>query len=512
MTTQHVFEPLFRPRSIAVVGASSSAVSGGNRFITNLRSFGFDGEIWPVHPTAIEIEGIKAYCSLAELPGVADYAYVAVNSLLVPSLIRQCKDKVRIVQVMSSGFSETGAGLDLERELVEAARGAGVRVVGPNCLGTYSPAGRLTFTANASTKAGHVGVVCQSGGLGVDIIRRGKSRGVQFSAVVTVGNCADVKPWELLDYFLNDPQTDVIGLYLESALEGRKLFEVLRQAKARKPVVLLKGASTEQGQVAAISHTGALAGNGAAWQALVRQTGLASVQTVDQFVNMLLLFQCLSPIDALTDAVILFGNGGGTSVLGADAFSRQGFALSQLDFEVTQALKALNLPAGSSIHNPIDVPAGALQAQEGRIADKILAALRPKPQCAVIIHINMTVVSTFKHIDLLGNLMRALLRMKQQAVIPGHVMLVLRSDGELDIEQKKQHYWIAAVGLGIPVFDELVDAANALAGMQALEKFRMRFRDIERSRDGGGTGQGALSGRSAETLVRHGCKKRESEI
>lgn len=474
MAQHHLFDPLFQPKTIAVVGASSSAVSGGNRFIRHLQSFGYPGEIWPVHPTASEIEGIRAYRSVSDLPGMADYAYIAVNSSLVPSLIRQSQGKVRIAQVMSSGFGEIDGGAALEGELVLAAKESAIRVIGPNCLGTYSPRGGLTFTADTDTQAGQVAVICQSGGLGVDIIRRGKTRGVQFSAVVTVGNCADVKPWELLEYFLHDPETRVIGLYLESAKEGRKLFEVLRAASIRKPIVLLKGGSTEQGQVAAISHTGALAGNGAAWGALARQTGLVTVETVDELVNMLLIFQCLAPMQGITDSVILFGNGGGTSVLGADAFARAGFALARFSSQVTHLLDNLKLPAGSSVHNPVDVPAGALQAEQGMIVQRVLAALGQAQGAAVVIHINMTVVATFKHVDILGNLMQAVIRMKENAENPGHVLLVLRSDGDLVIEEQKQRYRTKAVRLGIPVFDELVDAARALSGMRAVENFRQK--------------------------------------
>lgn len=474
MEPKHSFEPLFKPKTIAVVGASSSAVSGGNRFIRHLRSFGYPGEIWPVHPTASEIEGFKAYPSMSELPGVADYAYIAVSSSLVPSLIRQSQEKVRIAQVMSSGFGETHEGVNLENDLVLAAKESAIRVIGPNCLGTYSPGGRVTFTADTDTRIGHVAVICQSGGLGVDIIRRGKTRGVQFSAVVTVGNCADVKPWELLEYFLQDPVTQVIGLYLESAKDGRKLFEVLRAAKTLKPVVLLKGGSTEQGQTAAISHTGALAGSTAAWGALARQTGLATVETIDEFVNMLLMFQCLVPQQRETDSVILFGNGGGTSVLGADAFAREGFDLAHLSEQVTRSLLDLKLPAGSSVHNPVDVPAGALQAEQGMIARKILGVIGQERGAAVVIHINMTVVSTFKHVDILGNLVRAVISMKESTENAAHVVLVLRSDGDLSIEEQKQGYRRSAVNLGIPVFDELVDAAKALSGMRVVEHFRQR--------------------------------------
>ncbi len=240
----------------------------------------------------------------------------------MPALLRSFSGRVRIAQVMSSGFSESTGGHELERELVRAAQEAKVRVIGPNCLGVYSPRARVTFTERTTDEAGSVGVVCQSGGLGVDIIRRGQNRGVRFSGLVTVGNCADVRPHELLEYFLESLETKVIGLYLEGAGDGRHLFEVLRAVKGKKPVVILKGGRTGQGHRAAASHTGALAGSDNGWKALAAQTGAVLVDELDAFLDALLAFQCLQPRSAAARRAVLLGNGGGASVLGTDALAR----------------------------------------------------------------------------------------------------------------------------------------------------------------------------------------------
>jgi acetate---CoA ligase (ADP-forming) len=467
------FQPLFRPKSIAVVGASSTSVSGGNRFIRNLKAFGYEGRIIPIHPSAETVEDLPATKSLADLKGEVDYAYVAIAAPMVPKVLRSARGKVKIVQVMSSGFGEVEDGRALEKELAAAANESGIRVIGPNCLGTYSPGARLTFTAGTSPDAGAVGIVCQSGGLGVDILRRGRNRGLLFSGLVTAGNCADVSPAELLEYFLASDDTKVVGLYLESIRDGRRLFEVLRESKSRKPVVILKGGRTEQGARAALSHTGALVGNDRAWSALSAQTGAVLVDTLDEFLDALTCLQCLPPSSRPTKQVVLFGNGGGTSVLGTDAFSRSGFELPQLLGSTVAGLEALELPAGSSIRNPIDTPAGALQQDEGRLAGRILDLIcTDRHVDAIVIHINMTVVLSFKHVDMLGNLVDAALRLRTTAAALPHLALVLRSDGDPDVEERKRHYRLQTTAAGIPVFDEMPQAARALRCLRDIETFR----------------------------------------
>lgn len=477
MTAVAGFTPLFEPRTIAVIGASASSTSPGNRFIRNLKDFGFPGRIFPLHPSASEIEGLPAYGSIASVPEPIDYAYVAVSAAQVPALLRTFDGRVRIAQVVSSGFGEVPGGQLLDVELREAALSGSVRVVGPNCLGVYSPRSRVTFTERVTHEVGSIGVVCQSGGLGIDIVRRGQNRGLRFSGVVTVGNCVDVKPSELLEHFLASPDTQVIGLYLEGGPDGRRLFEVLRSAQARKPVVILKGGRTKEGRRAASSHTGALAGGGQGWRALARQTGAVLASHLDEFLDALLAFQCLAVGDHPSRRVVLFGNGGGTSVLGTDALAEAGFDVPGLDGATLAALEALRLPAGSSLVNPIDVPASALRKDRAGGTDRIFEIVRNARAADVLLtHINMTAVLSYRDADMLRQLVDAALLVRQRAASELKVALVLRSDGDLEAEARKREEQQRAVAAGVPVFDELYTAARALALVRTAEEFRARSR------------------------------------
>lgn len=250
------FRPLFEPRTIAVVGASATAMSAANVFIRRMREFGYSGAMYPIHPSAAAVDGLPAYRSLAATPEPIDYAYISVAAGHVPQMLARAGGRVRFAQVISSGFGEVDEGKALQDELVAGARAGGCRVLGPNCLGMYSPRGRVTFVENGSSDLGAVGIISQSGGLGTDIVRRGQVRGLRFSGAVTVGNSADLGPNDLLEFYLADPHTKVIGVYLEAVKDGRRLFDLLKANRAQKPVVLLKGGRTRQGQLAAASHTG----------------------------------------------------------------------------------------------------------------------------------------------------------------------------------------------------------------------------------------------------------------
>ena len=469
------YKALFYPRTIAVVGASPTGTGPANNFIRHLTEFGFSGQIYPIHHKAAEIEGRRAYASLADTPDPIDYAYIAVGADNVEAALTPGAGRTRFAQVITSGFGESADGSVREARLVDAMRRSQIRMIGPNCLGTHSPAGGLTFVDRALPVCGPVGVLSQSGGLAVDILRRGQGRGLRFSALVSVGNCADVGINELLDYMLADPNTRVIGLYLENAEQGRELFEKLREGGARKPVVLLKGGRTSQGQRVAASHTGALAADYRIWTALARQTGSVLVETLDEFIDVLLAFQCLQlDHEQVLEKVALFGNGGGTSVLATDQFADHGFDLPRFEDDVIAALTAIGLPAGSIITNPIDVPANALRREDGRVAEQILQIVcqRARPQ-AIVMHVNMTVILGYRG-DMLGNLLRIAISVKKQCEGRTHFTLVLRSDGEPDAEEAKRRHRNAAVAERIPVFDELADAARALAAVRAVEQFRWR--------------------------------------
>ena len=249
----------------------------------------------------------------------------------------------------------------------------------------------MTFPVDAPREVGTIGVITQSGGLGTDVVKRGQSRGLRFSGLVTAGNSADIGPSDLVEFYLADPETRAIGLYLEDAADGRQLFELLRSTANPKPVVILKGGRSELGQLAAQSHTGALAGDDRAWQALSSQAPVAMVSDVDDFLGVLLALQNLTVRSSRpTKNVVLFGNGGGTSVLATDAFAECGLQVSPFEDEAREQLEALNLPPGTSVANPIDAPVRTLQEEQGRIANRILDIIyqSAKPD-AVVMHLNL---------------------------------------------------------------------------------------------------------------------------
>jgi len=467
------FQPLFAPRGIAVLGASPKGGGLGNAFIRRLRAFGYEGAIWPVHPTASEVEGLPAYPSLGDTPDIVDYAFVAIGAERVPDAIAAARGRVRFAQVMSSGFAETEGGEALQARLLEAAAEAGVRILGPNCLGTHVPRGRMTFFDGVDPDPGSIGVLSQSGGLSLDILRRGRVRGLRFSALVTMGNCADLGTADLLEYLLADPDTRVIGLYLEDARDARRIFELLRAAEGAKPVVLLKGGQTGAGQRAAASHTGSLASDHRLWEAMAAQTGVALTETLDGFLDALLTLQLLTPRpESPLRRIALFGNGGGTSVLATDAFARLGFEVPVFTGATATALAALKVPPGSSLANPIDVPANALRLEEGRVAEGILRAVyaHAAPD-AFVMHLNMPVLLGYADIDLPGTLMESALRVRADHRSAGHFVLVLRSDGDVATEELRRRFRTRALAAGIPVFEELPAAAAALAALRSYEAF-----------------------------------------
>lgn len=467
------FMPLFAPRAVAVVGASTRGTALPNVFIRRIREFGYEGAIYPIHPTATEIDGLPAYKSLADTPQPVDYAYIAIAAAQIAPLLEGANGRLRFAQVISSGFGEVEEGRELQAGLVAAARAGGARLIGPNCLGLYTPRGKVTFTEIGPRDVGPVGVISQSGGLGTDIIRRGLSRGLKFSGLVTVGNCADVTPSELLEFYFADPVTRVVGMYIETAQDGRRLFEILRNARGAKPVVILKGGRTAQGRAAAVSHTGSLAGDDRVWVALARQTGCVLVDTLDQFIDTLLMFQTLEARPAHpTQRVVLFGNGGGTSVLATDCYARLGLHVTPFEQAAIDALAALQLPPGTSITNPVDCPVGTLQQEEGRVAEKILDIIYAsgKPD-ALVMHLNLSAFVGRTRPEVLDNLVEAALRVQGRYPGQAHFVLVLRSDGDPPLEQRKRDFRDKAVALGVPVYDEMANAGSALAALQSYERY-----------------------------------------
>jgi acyl-CoA synthetase (NDP forming) len=467
-------DPLFMPKTIAVAGASATSISMGNTFLRRLKEFGYQGTIYPIHPKAEEIDGMKAYSSFADTPEPIDYAYITIAANRVPAMLAGAKGRVKFAQVLSSGFAEVPEGVALQDELVAASKEGGSRLIGPNCLGTYSPRGGVTFPERATNEPGVVGVISQSGGLATDIVRLGQRRGLRFSGLVTVGNCADLNEADVLEYYLSDPETRVIGLYLEDDKNARRIFELLGKNASTKPVVLLKGGRTQQGRAAAASHTGSLAGGDEGWVALSKQTGAVLVESLGSFLDTLLAFQFLTPNKTRpTQRIALFGNGGGTSVLATDSFARLGLDVARFEDKTRQALEALKLPPGTSVANPIDAPVGTLQTEEGRIAEKILdGVFAHSAPDAFVMHLNLTAFTgRGAPGDTLNNLVNAALRIQEKYPGQAHFVLVLRSDGEEDTEALKREFESKAAKVNMPVYGELIEAAAALAAVRHVERY-----------------------------------------
>jgi len=352
------------PASVAVIGASHREGTIGNKLFRNVLHSGFSGVVYPVNPNAAVVSSVRAYPSVLEIPGEVDLAVVAVPAEAVHDVVQQCGRKgVRGVVVISTGFAESGPeGAALQQRLVETARSYGLRLVGPNCMGIINtdPKVRMNATfASASPPSGNIGMASQSGALGLAILEYAQLLNIGLSTFVSIGNRADVSSNDLLQYWEEDPATDVMLLYLESFGNPRKFARIARKATASKPVIAVKSGRTPAGSRAAASHTGALTTGDVASEALFRQAGITRVDTLEELFDVAALLSH-QPVPRGRRVAILT-NGGGPGIMTADACAARGLELPALSETTVSELKNL-LPRGSGTANPIDMTAGATAA------------------------------------------------------------------------------------------------------------------------------------------------------
>ncbi|MEV7966358.1 acetate--CoA ligase family protein [Sphaerisporangium sp. NPDC088356] len=459
------FTPLFEPRKVAVVGASSTRPNFGNMFLEFYKLTGVP--VVAVHPEAGEIAGVPAVRTAADTG--ADYALVAVPAARCAEAVRQAKG-IPFVQVMSGGFGELGRP-DLEAELTGAAREAGTRLLGPNCMGVYSPRGGQTFVGGRQGPPGSVAVISQSGGLAGEVIKVGERRGLAFSRVVTVGNCADVTPAELLRWLAADPETSAAGLYLEDPRGGRALFEALMAVRGRMPVAMLVGGRSAQGRLAAASHTGGLAGDGRVWQAVADQTGATLVNSQDDLIGALAFFQAHAARAVPGDpGVLVIGPSGGANVLAADVLDGAGLALGPLPEPAREALTALGVGVGSSLANPLEIPVGP-RAPAGLVRDAIGAIVPRRPYPDVVAHVN--VQSFFTYGDAAEPLYAYARHLAEaQALLPGTRVTLVTRNGECAPAGVEDEVRAIASAAGIPVYRSVEGAAVAIAAGKRFARAR----------------------------------------
>lgn len=346
---------LFEPASVAVIGASAERNKVGNIILGNIIESGFQGPLYPVNPRYEEILGLKCYPRVTDVPGPVEMAVVVVPAKFVLQVMEECGQKgVKAAVVISAGFKEVGLeGAKLERQLGELAHRYGMRVLGPNCLGLINTHHRMNATfAQEGPKEGNIAISSQSGAICVVVLDWAANINIGFSKFISVGNKLDVDEGHLLEYLREDPQTKVIGMYIEGTDRGR---EFLRQAELTtrvKPVIALKAGRTSSGAKAASSHTGAMSGSDKVYDAAMRQSGVVRVKNIEEMFDLLQAFSTMPLPEG--EGLAIVTNAGGLGVMAADACSDNGLTLASFEASTIERLKQ-GLPAAASLYNPIDV-------------------------------------------------------------------------------------------------------------------------------------------------------------
>jgi acyl-CoA synthetase (NDP forming) len=342
---------------VAVVGVSAKQRDwgGGEHFVRALQVMKFPGPIYPVNPRAKEAVGLPCYPSVREIPGPVDFVISSIPAPAVPQLMDDAVAKqVRAIHFFTAGFRETGEQelADLERQVLERARSAGIRLVGPNCMGIYCPSGSLSFNRDFPTEPGPVAFVSQSGLNAEELALYASLRGIRFSKVISYGNATDVDESDLLEYCASDPETEIIACYIEGVKDGRRFLKALSAACTAKPTIVLKGGLTGAGSRAANSHTGSLAGSADIWEAACRQAGVVTAQTLQELEDLVVTFRFL-PRPA-GRGIAIMGVGGGSSVLSADMAEHVGLHVPALPQRIQDQLREFTPLAGTSVRNPLD--------------------------------------------------------------------------------------------------------------------------------------------------------------
>jgi len=354
---------LFEPESIAVVGASNDERKIGHIVFNNLIQSKFSGELYPINPKAGEILGYKAYPSLTAVPGRVEQVVVCVPSTLVPSVMEEAGIKgVEAVIVITAGFKELGKeGAKLERQVGDIAKKYGMRVLGPNCMGIMNTHHKMngTFT-NIHPMSGSIAMASQSGAVCSSMLDWSTKSRVGFSKFISVGNKVDVDEADLLAYLKDDPDTNVIGMYLEGANRGRELMKEAFRTTQVKPIIVLKSGRTSSGSKAASSHTGALSGSDKVYDAAFQQSNVIRVNTIDELFDLLQVFANMPMPKG--DGLAIVTNAGGHGVMAADACSDYGLKLASFEKSTIEKLKGY-LPEAANVYNPVDVLGDATAAR-----------------------------------------------------------------------------------------------------------------------------------------------------
>ena len=346
----------FKPKSVVIVGASDVTSTFGTRYLQALIDIGFKGKLYAVHYKGDETLGIKIYRNVMDLPEAPELACLCVSAKYAPDTLRDCYKKgIKAAIILSAGFSEYNEeGRKLEKEIVDIAL-RGIRVMGPNCFGTYCPSGGITIVPGGHfpRESGEVSLIVQSGQLAEGITAPSFGEGIRYSKVASYGNACNTNEADLLEFLMQDEETRIFSSYLEGVRDGRRFFNTARSYRGKKPIIIWKVGLTNMGAAAASSHTGSLAGESIIWDTFFRQTGAIKVETREELIDTTIGFSCLPEGTGLGVAYI--SGGGAGTVIGADACEKAGMQLPAFPEETAAKLNELLPTAGVSPKNPLDI-------------------------------------------------------------------------------------------------------------------------------------------------------------
>ncbi len=378
-------EEVLNARSVAIVGATPTGNWGGGGFLAGFVNYDFKGKIYPVNPKYTEAMGQKVYSSLLDIPGQVDYVISCVPASKVLEILEQAVQKgVKTAHLFTARLAETGRseGIETEKKILDLAKKSGMRLIGPNCMGIYYPAGGIAFHGDFPGESGPVGLVSQSGMLAREIVKTSPLRGVYFSKVFSYGNAIDLNESDFLGYLADDPETSVILCYIEGVKDGPRFFHTLKKAAARKPVVMLKGGRGRAGTRATASHTASLSGSTRTWEALTTQTGAVVADSVEELIDLAISFRFLPPVEGRRVGVA--GGAGGSSVLAADICERAGLDVVPLSDAFRQELKERGVSVWDWLGNPADL---SIREDDSLSVGLVLEMMAKDPDFDVLIAI-----------------------------------------------------------------------------------------------------------------------------
>lgn len=451
-------DKIFKPRTIAVIGASRKKLTIGREIIHNLIINDFNGPIYPVNPNADSIHSLRCYPTVNDIPGEVDLAIITVPKTHAMRVIDECGAKgIRGLIVITAGFREVGEeGMRREQELVEKIKGYGMRMIGPNCMGVINTDEQVSMNATFSPTQpipGKIAFISQSGALGVAILENAAALNLGISSFASIGNKANVSGNDLLEYWRDDKQTHVILMYLESFGNPKRFIEIARSITRFKPIITVKSGRTTAGAMAASSHTGALAGTDVIVDAMLQQAGVIRVESIEQLFDLAMAFD-KQPLPQ-GDRVAILSNAGGPAIMATDALISHGMRLAEFAPRTKEALRAVVSPE-ASVNNPVDTTASGNAEIYAQALDIMLTD--PNVDSILVIFVPPITVHT-------KDMAREILAMNRKYPEKTMLCCFMSQDKESISAMRKS---------GIPVYIFPESAILALSAMNDHRKWRLK--------------------------------------